>query len=49
MNLGLLIKYLLAAALLVSTSGCLTQRTVSSGGQTVSSNYVFKNPFSKAE
>ncbi len=45
MKLGLILKCLIASALVVSLSGCLTQRTISSGGNTVSSNYVWSNPF----
>ena len=45
MKLGLIMKCLLAMTLVVSLSGCLTQRTISSGGNTVSTNYVWANPF----
>lgn len=32
----------------VLTSGCLTQRTVSEGGHTVSQEYVIKRPLKQA-
>jgi hypothetical protein len=35
---------MLVAALAIPLSGCLTQRTVSQGGQTVSRELVIKRP-----
>jgi hypothetical protein len=42
------LKCLLAAALALPLSGCLTQRTVSEGGHTVSQEYVIKRPLKEA-
>lgn len=39
---------LLAATFTLLLSGCLTRRTVTRGGHTVESNYVFKRPFQEA-
>ncbi len=47
MKLGFLMKCSLAAGLVFLSSGCLTHRTVTKGGQTVSSGYVVKKPFEK--
>jgi len=41
--------HLTAALVLVSTlAGCLTRRTVTQGGQTVSQEYVIKRPLKEA-
>ena len=37
-----------AILLILLTSGCLTQRTVSQGGHTVSQEYVIKRPLKEA-
>lgn len=37
-------RILLAAAMTALLSGCLTRRTVTSGGRTVESKYVVKRP-----
>jgi hypothetical protein len=42
------LKCLLVAALTLPMSGCLTQRTVSEGGQTVSEEYIIKRPIKEA-
>ncbi len=47
MNFSFFIKCSLAAGLVLLSSGCLTHRTVTKGGQTVSSGYVVKKPFEK--
>jgi hypothetical protein len=39
---------LLAVIFVLSLSGCLTQRTVSEGGHTVSQKYVIKRPIKEA-
>jgi hypothetical protein len=44
MKPGLLAKYLLAASLVVLSSGCLTQETVTSNGEVISQDYVIKRP-----
>jgi hypothetical protein len=41
-------KYLLAAVLVFPFSGCLTKRTVTEGGHTVSEDYVIKRPLKDA-
>lgn len=38
----------LSLVLVFSLSGCLTQRTVKEGGQTVSQEYVIKRPIKDA-
>ena len=48
MRLELIARVLFAGVLAVILSGCLTHRTVSSGGQTISSGYVFKHPVKDA-
>jgi hypothetical protein len=42
------LKCLLAATFALPLSGCLTQRTVSEGGHTVSQEYVIKRPLKEA-
>jgi len=42
------LKCLLASALVLPLTGCLTQRTVSEGGHTVSQEYVIKRPLKEA-
>ena len=37
-------KYLLACIVAVTTSGCLTQETVTSNGEVISQDYVIKRP-----
>lgn len=44
MRPGLLTKSLLAASLVVLSSGCLTQQTVTSNGEVISQDYVIKRP-----
>lgn len=44
MKTGLPVKYLLAASLVVLSSGCLTQQTVTSNGEVISQDYVIKRP-----
>jgi hypothetical protein len=39
------IRFLLAAVVAVSLAGCVTRRTVTRGGETVESKYVFSSPF----
>jgi hypothetical protein len=39
---------LFAAALTLLLSGCLTRRTVTEGGRTVESKYMFKRPLKEA-
>lgn len=48
MNAKLILKCALPAILMLATSGCLTRRTVSQGGNTVESKYVFKRPLKEA-
>lgn len=48
MKPGRLLKCLLAAAVAVPFSGCLTQRTVTEGGRTVKQGYVVKRPLKEA-
>jgi hypothetical protein len=48
MKTKLILKCLLAAAMAVTSSGCLTQRTVTRGGHVVSQDYVFKRPMKEA-
>lgn len=43
-----LLKYLLAAVMTLSLTGCLTRRTVTEGGRTVKQQYVFKRPLKEA-
>ena len=38
-------KFLTALAVAALLSGCVTRRTVTRGGETVESKYVFKSPF----
>jgi starvation-inducible outer membrane lipoprotein len=42
------LKSLLAVTFAFTLSGCLTQRTVSEGGHTVSQEYVIKRPLKEA-
>jgi hypothetical protein len=44
----IVLKCLMAAAVVVSMSGCLTQRTVTEGGRKVSQEYVIKRPLKEA-
>lgn len=44
----IVLKCLLAAALVLPLSGCLTRRTVSEGGHTVSQEYFIKRPLKEA-
>lgn len=39
---------MIASVLALTLSGCLTQRTVKEGGQTVSQKYVVKRPIKDA-
>ena len=48
MPMKALLKALAITILLCSLSGCLTKRTVTRGGQTVSEGYSFKRPFKSA-
>lgn len=48
MKLELATKSLFAAILAVLLSGCVTHRTVTSGGETISSGYVIKHPIRDA-
>ena len=48
MNLRSILKYLLAAVVALSLTGCLTHRTVTQGGRTVKDDYVFKRPLKEA-
>ncbi len=41
-------KCLLASALVVLLSGCLTQETVTSNGEVISQDYVIKRPLKDA-
>ena len=43
-----LLKAVAITILFSSLSGCLTKRTVTRGGQTVSEGYSFKRPFKSA-
>lgn len=43
-----LLKAVAITILISSLSGCLTKRTVTRGGQTVSEGYSFKRPFKSA-
>ena len=48
MNPGSILKCLLAVALTLPTTGCLAQRTVTQGGQTVSQEFVIRRPLKEA-
>ena len=48
MKSGILAKSLLASALAVLLSGCLTQQTVTSNGEVISQDYVIKRPLKDA-
>lgn len=43
-----LMKCLLSVIFAIPLTGCLTQRTVSEGGHTVSQKYVIKRPIKEA-
>jgi hypothetical protein len=49
MKSGIFAKCLLASALATLLSGCLAQRTVTSNGEVISQNYVFKRPLQGAQ
>ena len=42
------LKCLLAVSFTIPLSGCLTKRTVTEGGRTVSQKYVIKRPVKEA-
>lgn len=46
--MNVLLKTAAAAILLTSLSGCLTKRTVTEGGRTVSEGYAIKRPLKEA-
>ena len=48
MKRSFIFKCLLAAAIAAPLTGCLTQRTVTEGGQTVKQEYVIKRPLKEA-
>jgi hypothetical protein len=48
MKPGFILKYLLVATLTLPVTGCLTQRTITEGGQTVKQEYVIKRPLKEA-
>lgn len=48
MKTGILAKCMLASALAVLLSGCLSQRTVTSNGEVISQDYVIKRPIKDA-
>ena len=48
MKPAILSKFLLVMLLPMALSGCLTHRTVTKGGQEVSSGYVSKRPLKEA-
>jgi hypothetical protein len=48
MKSGIFIKCLLASLVAVLSSGCLTQQTVTSNGEVISQDYVFKRPLKDA-
>lgn len=48
MKSGSILKFLLVATLTLSVTGCLTQRTITEGGQTVKQGYVIKRPLKEA-
>lgn len=48
MNAKLILKCMLLSSLPLLISSCLTRRTVTQGGNTVESNYVFKRPLKEA-
>jgi hypothetical protein len=43
-----LLRSAMAVILAATLTGCLTKRTVTQGGQTVSEEYVFKRPLKEA-
>ena len=49
LGFGLPAAFLLVAMLAMLCSGCVVQRTVTQGGQTVSSGYAVKRPFSNSQ
>lgn len=48
MKSGTFAKCLLASAVAILSSGCLTQQTVTSNGEVISQEYVIKRPFKDA-
>lgn len=48
MNLKFIMSRAIVGIFVVLLSGCLTRRTVTQGGQTVESNYVFTRPLKNA-
>jgi hypothetical protein len=44
----IVLKFLIAAVVVVPMSGCLTQHTVTEGGHQVSQEYVIKRPLKEA-
>jgi hypothetical protein len=48
MRSGFILKCLLVATLTLPVTGCLTRRTVTQGGQTVSQEFVIRRPLKEA-